>query len=57
MAFAPTVEELRAICEGLGSQLGRVEERQEVTAVFTGGAPKLFILGAGLALAWFNRFP
>jgi Ca-activated chloride channel homolog len=54
---APTEEDLRTIYEGLGSQLGRVEERQEVTAAFAGGALALLVLGAGLAVVWFNRFP
>ena len=35
----------------------RVEERREVTAAFTGGALALLVLGASLAVAWFNRFP
>lgn len=54
---APTEEDLRTIYEALGSRLGRVEERREVTAVFTGGGLALLILGGGLAVVWFNRFP
>jgi Ca-activated chloride channel homolog len=54
---APTEEDLRTIYEALGSRLGRVEERREVTAAFTGGALALLVLGGGLAVSWFNRFP
>lgn len=55
--LAPTEEDLRTIYEGLGSRLGQVEEQREVTAMFSGGALAFLVLGGGLAVAWFNRFP
>jgi len=54
---APTEDDLQAIYEHLGSRIGFVEERREVTAAFAGAG--LFLLGAAFAAgsAWGRRFP
>jgi Ca-activated chloride channel homolog len=54
---APTEEDLRTVYQSLGSRIGFVEERQEVTVLFAAGALALMLAGSSLALAWFNRFP
>ena len=54
---APTEDDLQAIYEHLGSRIGFVEERREVTAAFAGAG--LLLLGAAFAAgsAWGRRFP
>ena len=54
---APSGEELRSVYEDLGTQIGFVEEHQEVTALFAAAAIALMLSGATTALIWFNRFP
>ena len=39
----------------LGSQLGRKNQKREVTAGFAGGAIVILLLGAALSLRWFGR--
>ena len=54
---APTADQLKQIYDSLGSKVGYTQEEQEVTQAFA-AAGLLFVLGgAGLAMAWFNRFP
>lgn len=54
---APTEDDLRAIYSDLGSRIGFVEERREITAAFAGAG--LVLVGAGFALSsiWARRFP
>lgn len=46
---------LSQVYERLGSQLGRKNEKREITAGFAGGALALLLLGAALSLRWFGR--
>jgi len=54
---APSADDLRGIYDDLGSKIGYDEEQREVTHWFAGGAALLIVLGGGLAMLWFNRFP
>jgi Ca-activated chloride channel homolog len=54
---APTADDLKAIYENLGSKVGFVEEKQEVTQLFAAAGLAFVLAGAGLAAHWFNRFP
>ena len=54
---APSAEQLSSVYSNLGSHLGQVAKKREITAWFAGGAVILLLVGAGLALAWFSRFP
>jgi Ca-activated chloride channel family protein len=54
---APTEDELRRIYEELGSRIGFVTERREVTSAFAGAGVVLLALGAALSLAWSGRLP
>jgi Ca-activated chloride channel family protein len=46
---------LSQIYRDLGSQLGHVTQRREVTAGFAGAGLALLALGSALSLAWFGR--
>ncbi len=54
---APTAEDLRAVYDHLESRVGSIDEEQEVTAWFAGGALVLLVIGAGLSVLWFGRLP
>jgi Ca-activated chloride channel homolog len=54
---ASSQEGLETIYGDLATSLFRVTEQREVTAAFAGAAAMLLLVGAGSALAWFNRFP
>jgi Ca-activated chloride channel homolog len=54
---APSNRDLKGVYRDLGSRIGFVKERQEVTVVFAAGALLLLVAGGALSLAWFNRFP
>ena len=54
---APSNRDLKGVYRDLGSRIGFVKERQEVTVVFAAGALLLLVVGGALSLAWFNRFP
>jgi Ca-activated chloride channel family protein len=54
---APSSKDLKAIYQDLGSKIGFVKQREEVTVGFAAGALLLLVAGAGLALVWFGRFP
>jgi Ca-activated chloride channel homolog len=54
---ASDAEGLVAAYERLGGQLGVVRERRELTAGFAGAALVLMLVGGGLSLTWFGRFP
>ncbi len=54
---APTEDDLQTVYRDLGSRIGFVEERQEITFLFATAALILMAGGGGLAALWFNRFP
>lgn len=54
---APDAGDLEAVYADLGSRIGSVREKREVTAAFAGGALILVLAAAGLSLVWFGRFP
>ncbi|HEX8858114.1 MAG TPA: VWA domain-containing protein [Actinomycetes bacterium] len=54
---APTGKDLKGIYHDLGSKIGFVREKQEVTVVFAAASLLFLVAGAGLALIWFSRFP
>ena len=54
---APDASKLDGIYKDLGSQLGFIKQRRELTYLFAGGALALVALGGVSALFWFNRFP
>ena len=54
---APTGKDLKSIYHDLGSKIGFVKQRQEITVVFAAAALLLLVAGAGLSLVWFSRFP
>ncbi|HYT25834.1 MAG TPA: VWA domain-containing protein [Actinomycetota bacterium] len=54
---APSSRDLKGVYRDLGSRIGFVKERQEVTVVFAAAALLLLVAGGALSLAWFNRFP
>lgn len=54
---APTREELGSIYDTLGSRLGFVKDRQEVTFAFAAAGLLLGGLGTVLSLLWRGRFP
>jgi Ca-activated chloride channel family protein len=54
---APTSKDLKGIYHDLGSKIGFVREKQEVTVVFAAASLLFLVAGAGLALIWFSRFP
>jgi Ca-activated chloride channel homolog len=54
---APTEEDLTRVYEDIGSRLGFVKERQEVTVAFTASALVLACLAAVLSALWGARLP
>ena len=54
---APTAGDLTAVYDDLQSRIGFVEETQEVSSWFAGGALILVVLAAGLSVLWFGRLP
>ena len=54
---APTSKDLKSIYHELGSKIGFVRQRQEVTVVFAAASLLLLVASAGLSLIWFSRFP
>ena len=54
---APSAKDLKAIYHDLGSKIGFVKQRQEITVIFAAAALLLLVAGAGLSLIWFSRFP
>jgi Ca-activated chloride channel homolog len=52
---AESTDGLSAVYERLGSQLGRRDERRQVTTAFAAGGLVLLLAGAGLSLRWFGR--
>lgn len=54
---APSADALKAAYSDLGSRLGSVPERREITSWFAGGAALLLVLGGALGLLWTGRLP
>jgi Ca-activated chloride channel family protein len=54
---APTADGLREVYQEIGSEVGYVQEQQELTYIFAGAAGLFMLVGAGLSAFWFNRFP
>jgi Ca-activated chloride channel homolog len=54
---APSSRELQSIYDDLGSTIGFVKQREEITVAFTATAVLLLTAGGVLSLLWFNRFP
>jgi Ca-activated chloride channel family protein len=54
---APSSRDLKTVYRDLGSRIGFVKERQEVTVVFAAAALLFVVAGGALSLLWFNRFP
>lgn len=54
---APNDEDLRAVYDEIGSQVGTVSEQREVTNLFAGAGGLLLLAGAALSALWFNRIP
>jgi Ca-activated chloride channel homolog len=54
---APSSRDLKTVYHDLGSRIGFVKERQEVTVVFAAAALLFVVAGGALSLIWFNRFP
>ena len=46
---------LRDVYERLGSQLGRRDEKRQITSAFAGGGLLLMLAGVGMSLRWFGR--
>ena len=54
---APNAGQLDDIYKDLGSKIGFDESKRDQTHWFAGAAAVFMLAGAGLSLAWFNRFP
>lgn len=49
--------ELESAYEEIGSRITNEYEDQELTAAFVGAAALVIVVGGGISLRWFNRFP
>jgi Ca-activated chloride channel family protein len=54
---APSSRDLKEVYRELGSKIGFVKERQEITVVFAATGLLLLVAGATMSLLWFSRFP
>ena len=54
---APTDRDLKGIYRELGSKIGFVKEKQEITVVFAATGLLFLVAGASMSLTWFSRFP
>jgi Ca-activated chloride channel homolog len=52
---APSSRDLKSVYDDVGSTIGFVEQRQEITVAFTATAVLLLAAGGMLSLLWFNR--
>jgi Ca-activated chloride channel homolog len=55
--YAPSDEDLRRIYDNLGSRIGLVKDRQEITFAFAAAGLLLAGAAGGLSLLWNPRFP
>jgi Ca-activated chloride channel family protein len=54
---APSNEDLKDVYRELGSKIGFVKEKQEITVVFAATGLMFLVAGAAMSLVWFSRFP
>ena len=54
---APSEDDLMRIYEDLGSRIGFVDEKREITSRFAVAGALIALLGAGLAAVWAGRIP
>ena len=54
---APSGDDLKAIYKELGSKIGFVKEKQEITVIFAATGLLFLVAGATMSLVWFSRFP
>jgi Ca-activated chloride channel family protein len=54
---APSNSDLKEIYRELGSKIGFVKEKQEITVVFAATGLLFLVAGAAMSLVWFSRFP
>jgi Ca-activated chloride channel homolog len=54
---APSSRDLKGVYRELGSKIGFVKEKQEVTVVFSATGLLFLVAGAAMSLVWFSRFP
>jgi Ca-activated chloride channel homolog len=54
---APTSRDLKNVYRELGSKIGFVREKQEITVVFAATGLLFLVAGAAMSLVWFSRFP
>jgi Ca-activated chloride channel homolog len=54
---APSSKDLASVYDELGSKIGFVKQKQEVTVVFAATGLLLMVAGAAVSLAWFSRLP
>jgi Ca-activated chloride channel family protein len=54
---APSTEDLKGVYRELGSKIGFVKEKQEITVVFAATGLLFLVAGAAMSLVWFSRFP
>jgi Ca-activated chloride channel family protein len=54
---APSNEDLKGVYRELGSKIGFVKEKQEITVVFAAAGLLFLVAGAAMSLVWFSRFP
>lgn len=52
---APNASQLESVYEAIGTRIGYVESRQEVSAAFAGGGLLLLLVGGALGMRWFGR--
>jgi Ca-activated chloride channel family protein len=54
---APSNSDLREVYRELGSKIGFVKEKQEITVVFAATGRLFLVAGATMSVVWFSRFP
>ena len=54
---APSEEDLTGIYEDLGSRIGFVDDKREVTSTFAAAGALIALLGGGLAAVWTGKIP
>jgi Ca-activated chloride channel homolog len=54
---APSSRDLKGVYRELGSKIGFIKEKQEVTVVFAATGLLFLVAGAAMSLVWFSRFP
>ena len=54
---APSSRDLKNVYRELGSKIGFIREKQEITVVFAATGLLFLVAGAAMSLVWFSRFP